>query len=111
MSLRPSCSAARPRPRALTRPRRSPLCARSSRGLASATMRIYLTGASGFVGSNLAYVFERHGAEVIGPSHAEVDLADADATLRSVRAAAPGAIVHAAIWNAFAGLLSDRRKA
>jgi hypothetical protein len=30
-------------------------------------VRVYLTGASGFVGSNLAAVFERHGAEVIRP--------------------------------------------
>ena len=74
-------------------------------------MRIYLTGASGFVGSNLTYVFERRGAEVFGPSHADVDLTDPDAVLRSVRDAKPDAIVHAAIWNAFAGLLSDRRKA
>jgi dTDP-4-dehydrorhamnose reductase len=74
-------------------------------------MRIYLTGASGFVGSNFAYVFERRGAEVIGPSHADVDLTDPDAVLRSVRDARPDAIVHAAIWNAFAGLLSDRRRA
>ncbi len=74
-------------------------------------MRIYLTGASGFVGSNLAYVFERRGAEVIGPSHADVDLTDPDAVLRSVGDVKPDAIVHAAIWNAFAGLLSDRRKA
>jgi dTDP-4-dehydrorhamnose reductase len=74
-------------------------------------VRIYLTGASGFVGSNLTYVFERRGAEVIGPSHADVDLTDPDAVLRSVRDAKPDAIVHAAIWNAFAGLLSDRRKA
>ena len=74
-------------------------------------MRIYLTGASGFVGSNLTYVFERRGAEVTGPSHADVDLTDPDAVLRSVRDAKPDAIVHSAIWNAFAGLLSDRRKA
>ncbi len=74
-------------------------------------MRIYLTGASGFVGSNLTYIFERRGAEVIGPSHADVDLTDPAAVLRSVRDAKPDAIVHAAIWNAFAGLLSDRRKA
>jgi dTDP-4-dehydrorhamnose reductase len=74
-------------------------------------VRIYLTGASGFVGSNLTYVFERRGAEVIGPSHADVDLTDPDAVLRSIRDAKPDAIVHAAIWNAFAGLLSDGRKA
>jgi dTDP-4-dehydrorhamnose reductase len=74
-------------------------------------MRVYLTGASGFVGSNLAYVFEAHGAEVVRPTHAEVDLTDPGAVARSVAAARPDAIVHAAIWNAFAGLLSDRRRA
>jgi dTDP-4-dehydrorhamnose reductase len=74
-------------------------------------MRVYLTGASGFVGSNLAHVFERRGAEVIRPSHADVDLTDADAVVRSVVDARPDAVVHAAIWNAFAGLLSDRRRA
>ena len=40
-------------------------------------MRIYLTGASGFVGSNLAHVFGHgHGAEVLAPGHVDrVDLA------------------------------------
>ncbi len=74
-------------------------------------MRIYVTGASGFVGSNLVYVFERHGAEVVRPTHEEVDLTDAAAVERSVGGARPDAVVHAAIWNAFAGLLSDRRRA
>jgi dTDP-4-dehydrorhamnose reductase len=74
-------------------------------------VRIYLTGASGFVGSNLAHVFADRGADVIGPSHSDVDLTDPEAVLRSVRETSPDAIVHTAIWNAFAGLLSDRRRA
>jgi dTDP-4-dehydrorhamnose reductase len=74
-------------------------------------VRIYLTGASGFVGSNLARVFEARGAEVVRPSHAEVDLIDGDAVLRSVVDARPDAIVHSAIWNAFAELTRDRRRA
>jgi len=74
-------------------------------------MRIYLTGASGFVGSNLVHVFESHGAEVVRPSHEDVDLTDPAAVARSVADARPDALVHAAIWNAFAGLLSDRRRA
>ena len=74
-------------------------------------MRIYLTGASGFVGSNLARVFEARGAEVVRPAHADVDLADRDAVLRSVADARPDAIVHSAIWNAFADLTRDRRRA
>ena len=62
-------------------------------------MRIFLTGASGFVGSNLARVFAAHGADVVAPSHAELDAGDRAATLRTVDAAAPDAVVHAAILN------------
>jgi hypothetical protein len=36
------------------------------------------------VGSSLACGFERHGAEAIGPSHADVDLTDAAAVARGV---------------------------
>ena len=75
-------------------------------------MRIYLTGASGFVGSNLAYVFAReHGAEVVAPGHEHVDLTDELVVRRSVLATRPDAIVHAAIWNDPAALHTDRRRA
>ncbi len=74
-------------------------------------MRVYLTGASGFVGSNVARVFERRGAELIRPGHEDVDLTDPALVARSVAAARPDAIVHCAIWNDPAGLLSDRRRA
>jgi dTDP-4-dehydrorhamnose reductase len=75
-------------------------------------MRIFLTGAGGFVGSNLAYVFrERHGAELIAPSHAELDLCERERVLAAVEAARPDAIVHAAIWNHPAGLTMDLRHA
>ena len=71
-------------------------------------MRILLTGASGFVGSNLRHVFAER-AEVLAPSHAELDLTrDVVAYARDTR---PDAIVHAAIWNAFTELTSDRRRA
>jgi dTDP-4-dehydrorhamnose reductase len=75
-------------------------------------MRIYLTGASGFVGSNLAYVFaHEHGAEVVAPGHEHVDLTDELVVRRSVLATKPDAIVHAAIWNDPSGLRKDRRRA
>jgi dTDP-4-dehydrorhamnose reductase len=75
-------------------------------------VRIYLTGARGFVGSNFAHVFaERHGAEVIGPGHGAVNLIDPEAVRRSVAAARPDAVVHTAIWNDPAGLRRDRRRA
>jgi dTDP-4-dehydrorhamnose reductase len=75
-------------------------------------VRIYLTGASGFVGSNLAHVFaHEHGAEVVAPGHEHVELTDEVIVRRSVLATKPDAIVHAAIWNDPAGLRSDRRRA
>lgn len=75
-------------------------------------MRVFLTGASGFVGSNLSWVFaERHGAEVIAPGHDCIDITDPVMVRRAICATQPDAVVHAAIWNSPAGLLADRRRA
>ena len=75
-------------------------------------MRIWLTGASGFVGSNLRHVFaERHGAEVLTPGHADVDLTDRALVRRCVDATRPDAIVHCAILNDPVALERDRRAA
>jgi dTDP-4-dehydrorhamnose reductase len=63
-------------------------------------VRVYLTGASGFVGSNLARVFAARGAELVTPGHDDVDLTDAAPVKRSIGATRPDAIVHAAIWSA-----------
>jgi dTDP-4-dehydrorhamnose reductase len=74
-------------------------------------VRVLVTGARGFVGSNLVHVFAQAGDEVLGPSRDELDVTDGAATDAYVREHAPDAVVHAAIWNAFEGLLSDRRRA
>jgi dTDP-4-dehydrorhamnose reductase len=75
-------------------------------------VRVFLTGASGFVGSNLAYVFaHNHGAELVAHSHAALDLRDRVGVIGAVAAAAPDAIVHSAIWNHAAGLRSNRDRA
>ena len=74
-------------------------------------MKVYLTGASGFVGSNLAQVFAERGAEVVAPAHADVDLTDRAAVLRSVDDARPDAIVHAAILNDPAAMAADKAAA
>jgi dTDP-4-dehydrorhamnose reductase len=72
-------------------------------------VRVYVTGASGFVGSNIARVFEANGAELATPSHGDVDVTDPDAVGRSVAQFRPDAIVHSAILNDFAALYADRR--
>ena len=74
-------------------------------------MRVWLTGAGGFVGSNLRAVFAARGAELACPSHAEVDVTDRDAVARSVAEFRPDAIVHCAILNDPAALVSRRREA
>jgi dTDP-4-dehydrorhamnose reductase len=73
--------------------------------------RVWLTGASGFVGSNVVRVFGRHGADLRGPARSEVDVTDARAVLADVEAFAPDAIVHCAILNDPAALVRDRRAA
>jgi dTDP-4-dehydrorhamnose reductase len=75
-------------------------------------LRVWVSGASGFVGSNVVRVFaERQRAQVRGPSRAEVDVTDAGAVRRDVEAFAPDAIVHCAILNDPVALLHDRRAA
>jgi dTDP-4-dehydrorhamnose reductase len=75
-------------------------------------MKVWVTGASGFVGSNVVRVLsELHGAEVLGPSRAEVNMTDGLAVRRSVEAFAPDAIVHCAILNDPVALERDRRAA
>jgi dTDP-4-dehydrorhamnose reductase len=51
------------------------------------------------------------GAEVLAPTHAELDLTDAFATRSAVEAARPDAIVHAAILNDQRRMLADRELA
>ena len=57
-------------------------------------MRIWLSGAGGFVGSNLAEVFAASGAELAAPRRAEVDVTDAGAVDRSIGEFGADAVVH-----------------
>ena len=60
-------------------------------------MRTLLTGASGFVGSNIAKVLtDRHGDEVVSE---RVDMTDRDAVRAHVDRSGPDAIIHCAILN------------
>lgn len=84
-------------------------------------MRVWLTGATGFVGSNLARVLiEQHGHELVCPVHRTpppagapyeapvVDLTDAAAVRTSILDSRPDAVVHSAILNSLTALTDDR---
>ena len=73
-------------------------------------MKVYVTGGTGFVGSNIVKVAaEEHGASVFTTVHrwqpqgpvayhyGRVDMTDRDQVLDSVRAFRPDAIIHSAI--------------
>ena len=84
-------------------------------------MKTYITGGTGFVGSNIVKVFaEGHGADVRCPVHSFVpadpvgystehlDLLDPEATRASVLDYGPDVIVHSMILNDFGVMYSDR---
>jgi dTDP-4-dehydrorhamnose reductase len=83
-------------------------------------VRVLVTGAGGFVGSNVATVAAERGHDVVclvrSPppwpdprcTYAAVDLLDEPALRRAAREAGPDAIVHTAILNDFAGLYANR---
>jgi dTDP-4-dehydrorhamnose reductase len=87
-------------------------------------MKLYLTGGTGFVGSNILRVArEVYGCAVFTTVNAwraatpvdfayeRVDIGDRDAVMRSVREFQPEAIVHSAILNDFALMYRDRELA
>src|SRR4051812_32231738 len=65
-------------------------------------MRVLLTGATGFIGSNVARALRRDGFEVHALSRPEVDLRDADAVDRAIERAKPEMCIHLA-WYAEPG--------
>ncbi|MDE0614527.1 MAG: sugar nucleotide-binding protein [bacterium] len=84
-------------------------------------MRAYVTGGTGFIGSNIVKVFaERHRATVHCPVHSFVpdnpqgytteplDLLEADAVQASVAQFDPDVIVHSMILNDLAGIYAQR---
>lgn len=72
-------------------------------------MKTLLTGASGFVGSNIAKVLtDRHGDEVVSK---RIDMTDRSAVLGHVEQSAPDGIIHCAILNDWDLMHANRRLA
>ncbi|MYG79416.1 MAG: sugar nucleotide-binding protein [Acidimicrobiaceae bacterium] len=96
-------------------------CRRDRLNEGDSTVRAYVTGGTGFVGSNIVKVFaDRHGATVHCPVHRFVpadtggftaerlDLLDDGAVQASVDEFDPDVIVHSMILNDFAAMYADR---
>ena len=72
-------------------------------------MRTILTGASGFVGSNIDKVLtDRHGDTVL---RERIDMTDRDAVFAQVQAANADAVIHCAILNDWERMHADRTAA
>ncbi|MEM9565188.1 MAG: sugar nucleotide-binding protein [Actinomycetota bacterium] len=72
-------------------------------------MRVIVTGATGFVGSNIAKVLtDRHGDDVVDE---RVDMTDRAAVAAHVAGSGVDAVVHCAILNDWAAMVADRRAA
>jgi dTDP-4-dehydrorhamnose reductase len=86
-------------------------------------VRIVVTGAGGFVGSNVVHEASVRGHDVFGLvrtqpelpdarcTYLTVDLLNAEATRAAVAGSRPDAVVHTAILNDLVGLYRDRRLA
>jgi dTDP-4-dehydrorhamnose reductase len=86
-------------------------------------VRVWLTGGTGFVGSNIVHVAVERGHEVMTTVHKfrpasvtaydvdEVDMIDQAAVEASIERFHPDLVIHCAILNDFAGLYRDRSAA
>ncbi len=74
-------------------------------------MKVLVTGAAGQLGTELVSVFERGGHEVVGASHATLDISQPEAVAECVASVKPNFIVHAAAWTAVDACESDAEKA
>ncbi|MBU6202287.1 MAG: dTDP-4-dehydrorhamnose reductase [Acidobacteria bacterium] len=74
-------------------------------------MRILVTGAAGQLGTDLVAAAGAAGHDVVGTSHAELDVTDAAAVARAVANLAPEVVVHAAAWTAVDACEGDPQRA
>jgi dTDP-4-dehydrorhamnose reductase len=74
-------------------------------------MKILVTGAAGQLGTELVEAFQRGGHEVVGTTHATLDISQPDQVQECVASLKPQFIVHAAAWTAVDACESDKEKA
>jgi len=72
--------------------------------------RVVIVGAGGLLGRALCAAFEACGDEVIGMTHADVELTDPD-SLEAIRTSRPGVVVNAAAWTDVDGCARDPDRA
>ena len=74
-------------------------------------MRVLITGAGGEIGQDLTAEFDERRYEVLGATHASLDVADRDAVLSTVCGFEPDLIIHAGAWTAVDAHESDPDRA
>ena len=74
-------------------------------------MRVLITGAGGQLGHDLLAAFGEPHHEVLGTTHASMDLADRDGVLATICGFEPDVVIHGAAWTAVDACESDPDKA
>jgi dTDP-4-dehydrorhamnose reductase len=76
-------------------------------------MRVLITGAGGQLGCDLIRAFDDAGRhhQVVGLTHAKLDVADRDAVLQTVGLVRPDVVVHAGAWTAVDACETDADRA
>jgi dTDP-4-dehydrorhamnose reductase len=76
-------------------------------------MRVLVTGAGGQVGQEVVARFSDSGAghEVVGVTHAELDVGDRDAVLQAITTLGPDSVLHVGAWTAVDACEDDPERA
>ncbi|MDA3004248.1 MAG: dTDP-4-dehydrorhamnose reductase [Actinomycetota bacterium] len=74
-------------------------------------MKVLITGAAGQLGTDLALSANHAGLEVVGTTHADLDITDKEQVAQKIASVLPEAIIHAAAWTAVDACESDPQKA
>jgi dTDP-4-dehydrorhamnose reductase len=74
-------------------------------------VKVLITGAAGQLGTDLALSANHAGLEVVGTTHADLDITDKEQVAQKIASVLPEAIIHAAAWTAVDACESDPQKA